>query len=121
MKNSSNIEHLRAYNKLHQHLVDRGFTPQLQKLDNEASAAFKRTICKKNIDFQLVPPHMHQRNAAECAICTFKNHYSLWSRCQVSITFMGPLTTASYYVSQPPPELAIKSQTIRQGTSKQNI
>ena len=26
------------------------------------------------VDFQLVPLHDHQRNAAERAICTFKNH-----------------------------------------------
>ena len=25
--------------------------------------------------FQLVPPHLHQRNAAEIAIQTFKNHF----------------------------------------------
>jgi hypothetical protein len=27
-----------------------------------------------NIDYQLVPPGVHRRNAAERAICTFKNH-----------------------------------------------
>lgn len=41
MKNRSDTEHLRAYNKLHQYLVDRGFKPVLQKLDNEASEALK--------------------------------------------------------------------------------
>ena len=29
----------------------------------------------ENIDFQLVPPGMHRRNAAERAIRTFKNHF----------------------------------------------
>jgi hypothetical protein len=75
MKNRSDNEHLRAYNKLHQFLVDRGFKPLLQKLDNEASNALKRTIRDKDIDFQLVPPHTHRRNAAERAIQTFKNHF----------------------------------------------
>jgi hypothetical protein len=75
MQNRSDKEHLRAYNKLHLYLVDRGFKPLLQKLDNEASIALKRTIRAKGIDFQLVPPHNHRRNAAERAIQTFKNHF----------------------------------------------
>jgi hypothetical protein len=68
MRNRSDTEHLRAYNKLHLYLVERGFKPLLQKLDNEASIALKRTIRAKGIDFQLVPPHNHRRNAAERAI-----------------------------------------------------
>ena len=75
MKNRSDTKHLQAYNKLHQYLVDQGFRPQLQKLDNEASTALKHTIREKGIDFQLVPPHIHRRNAAERAIQTFKNHF----------------------------------------------
>jgi hypothetical protein len=75
MRNCSDTEHLRAYNSLHQHLVERGFKPQLQKLDNEASKALKRSIRDKGIDYQLVPPHAHRRNAAERAIRTFKNHF----------------------------------------------
>jgi hypothetical protein len=27
------------------------------------------------MDYQLVPPHFHRRNAAERAICTFKEHF----------------------------------------------
>ena len=34
----------------------------------------KHAFEKHNIDFQLVPPHQHRRNAAERAIMTFKNH-----------------------------------------------
>jgi len=49
-------------------LVDHGFTPKLQKLDNEASAALKRSMRDKDIDFQLVPLHSHRCNAAERAI-----------------------------------------------------
>jgi hypothetical protein len=75
MKNRSDNEHLRAYNKLHQFLADRGFKPLLQKLDNEASNALKRNIRDKDIDFQLVPPHTHCHNAAERAIQTLKNHF----------------------------------------------
>jgi hypothetical protein len=74
IRNRSNKEILRAYNKLHQYLIERGCRPLLQRLDNEASTALKRAIRDKDIDFQLVPPHMHRRLAAERAIQTFKNH-----------------------------------------------
>jgi hypothetical protein len=57
------------------YLVDQGFAPQHQRLDNEASAGFKSNLHQKGIDFQLVPPHSHHRNASEHAIQTFKNHF----------------------------------------------
>ncbi|KAL7549690.1 hypothetical protein ACHAWF_012953 [Thalassiosira exigua] len=48
----------------------------LQLLDNEASEAFCDLITKNwKHKFQLVPPNMHQRNAAERAIRTFKAHF----------------------------------------------
>jgi hypothetical protein len=75
MKNRSDTEHLRAYNKLHQYLVIRGFKPLLQKLDIKVSTALKRSIKEKGIDYQLVPPHIHWRDAAERAIRTFKDHF----------------------------------------------
>ena len=75
LRNRSELEHIRAYNKLHAYLLERGFQPQLQRLDNEAGAAYKSNLRAKDIDFQLVPPHNHRRNAAERAIQTFKNHF----------------------------------------------
>jgi hypothetical protein len=75
MTNRSENEQLRAFNKLHTYLTERGFTPKLLWLDNEASAAFKSNLRTKNIDYQLVPPHSHRRLAAERAIQTFKNHF----------------------------------------------
>jgi hypothetical protein len=96
MKNCSDNEHLRAYNKLHQFLVDRGFKPLLQKLDNEASIAIKRNIRDKDIDFQLVHPHTHRRNAAERAIQTFKNH-SLACLCTTNKSY------GTVYCHKPPP------------------
>jgi hypothetical protein len=35
----------------------------------------KAFLRDENIDFQLVPPGLHRRNAAERAIRTFKNHF----------------------------------------------
>ena len=44
-------------------------------LDNKASEEFLQTRRKQGIKYQKVPPHMHQPNAAEKAISTFKDHF----------------------------------------------
>ena len=65
-----------AYNSIMERLEARGFAVDLQILDNEASADYKKAITKKwKAKFQLVPPNMHRRNAAERAIRTFKAHF----------------------------------------------
>ena len=35
----------------------------------------KRAFRKNNVDFQLVPPHVHRRNASKTAIQTLKSHF----------------------------------------------
>ena len=53
-----------------------GLAIDLQILNNEASAAYKEAITVKwKAKFQLVPPDMHRRNRAECAIRTFQSHF----------------------------------------------
>lgn len=54
---------------------DRGYTPKVQILDNECPTALKKHFVSRNIDFQLVPPHLHRTNSAERAIATFKDHF----------------------------------------------
>jgi hypothetical protein len=54
-----------AYQRSIAFLQSRGFKPLLQRLDNEATSALKYFIVASDIDFQLAPPHMHRRNAAE--------------------------------------------------------
>ena len=44
-------------------------------MDDEASADMKKAMTKYDINYQLAPPHMHLRNAAERYIQTFKNHF----------------------------------------------
>ena len=61
--------------KAGQLLSSRGLCTQLQKLDNEASSALQQHLASVDVNFQLVPPHVHRRNAAERAIRTFKNHF----------------------------------------------
>ncbi len=68
-------ELVRAYSKLHTYLTSRGLKPRLQRLDNEAPAALKSYMLQQDVDYQLVPPHVHRRNAAERAISTFKDHF----------------------------------------------
>ena len=70
IRNRTAIELLRAYSKVQTLLKQCGFTPKLQRLDNEASTILKDYMHEQQIDFQLVPPHMHRRNAAERAIPT---------------------------------------------------
>ena len=66
---------LTAFKVLHARLVAAGLRPHLQRLDNECSAALKMFLTTETIDYQLVPPGLHRRNAAECAIRTIKIHF----------------------------------------------
>jgi hypothetical protein len=75
MKSRSASEWVKAYDIIHQELTVKGFKPKLQTLDNEASAALKNFFTANDVDYQLVPPHCHRRNAAERAIRTFKKHF----------------------------------------------
>ena len=75
MKNKSGPEILAAYQRAHKMFTERGLRPLLQKLDNEASDALQQFMTAEGVDYQLVPPHIHRRNAAERAIRTFKNHF----------------------------------------------
>jgi hypothetical protein len=75
MKSISASEWVKAYDLIHQELNSKGFKPKLQTLDNEASSALKNFFTTHDVEYQLVPPHFHRRNAAERAIRTLKEHY----------------------------------------------
>jgi hypothetical protein len=75
MKSRSASEWVKAYDHIHQELTAKGFKPKLQTLDNEASAALKHFFTTNDVEYQLVPPHCHRRNAAEGSIRTFKEHF----------------------------------------------
>jgi hypothetical protein len=74
MTSKSGPDILAAYKRAHALLTSRGLRPRLQRLDNEASKALQQFMHSEEVDFQLAPPHVHRRNAAERAIRTFKNH-----------------------------------------------
>ena len=52
----------------------KGLNPRFQILDNKASTELKQAITNQATNFQLAPPFIHRRNAAERAIRTFKKH-----------------------------------------------
>ena len=61
------------YNTIMQRLKYRDMLVNLQILENEASKEYEILIKDKwNINYQLVPSHIHRQNAAERAIQTFK-------------------------------------------------
>ena len=74
--NRKNKHRIRAYNSIMKRLDDRGHQVDVQLLDNEVSADFKRTIVDDwAATYQLVPTNVHRRNISERAICTFKAHF----------------------------------------------
>ena len=75
MKSRTKIELVRAYTHIHSYLTSRGLKPSLQRLDNEAPGLLKKFMHNNQVKFQLVPPHLHRRNAAERAIGIWKEHF----------------------------------------------
>ena len=72
----SNKHRIEAYNSIRERLVKRGHEVNLQILDNESSAAYKKVIKDTwHTKYQLVPPYFHLCNAAEKSIGTFKAHF----------------------------------------------
>jgi hypothetical protein len=59
-----------AWTDLRLKLCSNGFTPTLHILDSKCSHLMQKAFTKHSLNFQLVPPHLHRRNAAERAIQT---------------------------------------------------
>jgi hypothetical protein len=55
-------------------LTSRGLHPKLMRLYNEELQLLKIELHEHNINFQLVPPYSHRRNAEERSIRSFKDH-----------------------------------------------
>ena len=63
LKNRTGPYILSVITKIHDKLRKRGLTPKLHIMDNEVSEDLKKYFEDSDIQFQLVPPHMHWRNA----------------------------------------------------------
>jgi hypothetical protein len=68
LKNKTGAEIKRGWITIHERLARAGNQPEMYILDDEASADLKKGLKKYNLQYQLVPPHLHRRNAAERAI-----------------------------------------------------
>ena len=65
LKSRHDNDTIKAYEDIYNMLKQRGQKPRLHWLDNEASKALKNFIHKEQTKYQLTPPHIHRRNAAE--------------------------------------------------------
>jgi hypothetical protein len=74
MKSKSGAEWVISFGVVFDEMTAKGFKPNLQTMDNEASSALKKYFTEKEINYQLVPPHCHRTNSAERIIRTFKEH-----------------------------------------------
>ena len=73
---SKTKEHLTAAClQIKKQINKRGFNINLHVLDNEAPELHRDAIEQEQCTYQLVPPNVHRRNAAERAIRTFKDHF----------------------------------------------
>ena len=75
LKNRTGPCILSSIKKIHDKLRKRGLTPKLHIVDNEVLEDPRKYFEDSDINFQLVPPHMHQRNDTERAVIKFKNHF----------------------------------------------
>ena len=74
MRNSTDKEFTRVFQDLYENLTAGGLKRNYMRLDNEVLSAFQALLKEKCIAYQLTPPCMHIRNAAERAIRTFKDN-----------------------------------------------
>eukprot|EP00804_Cyclotella_cryptica_P014957 CCRYP_000577-RA/>CCRYP_000577-RA protein AED:0.06 eAED:0.06 QI:0/-1/0/1/-1/1/1/0/219 len=74
-KNKTEGELILACNRALQRMKACGIQPTRQVLDNEISTANKLAITASGMTYQFVPPDDHQRNIAEKAIQTWKDHF----------------------------------------------
>jgi hypothetical protein len=74
MKNRESASTVEAYKICFAPSKEAELTPKLCRLDNECSTTLKQFFQDENIEYQLAPPYIHRRNAAERARRALKNH-----------------------------------------------
>ena len=74
MKNKGDTKMKRVYEKTYNRLEARGLKPTMNILDNEASSLICTYLTNSKVNYQKVPPHCHQANAAERATERGKHH-----------------------------------------------
>ncbi len=76
MKNRTEGEMIRAYQKIINRMKVAGLGLKKQVLNNKCSVAMKACIKENDMDYELIPPEQHRQNQAEQTIQTFKAHHS---------------------------------------------
>ena len=75
LRNRTAPEIKSIFQNVFHYLTVRGLRPRLHTLDNEASTILCDYLRLEDVEYQLIPPHIHCRNASKRAIRTFKNHF----------------------------------------------
>ncbi len=75
MKNRTEGEMIRVYQKILNWMKAAGLGLRKQVLYNECSAVMKACIKENGMDYELVSPGQHRHNQAERAIQTFRAHF----------------------------------------------
>ncbi len=75
MKNRTEGEMIRVYQKIINRMKAAGLGLKKQVLNNKCLAAMKACIKENNMDYKLIPPGQHRQNQAEQTIQTFKAHF----------------------------------------------
>ena len=75
MRNRSSPEHKHAYQNIHEDLIKRGFKPQLQPLNNEASELLCSYLAAEKVEYQLAPPGIHFPNTDKRNIRMSQNNF----------------------------------------------
>jgi hypothetical protein len=70
-----NASILAAYAKNFKYLTSKGYKPQINVMDNQATKVIKAYLTSQQVSLKLVEPHNHRIHAAEPAIQTFKNWF----------------------------------------------
>ena len=96
IKNRSTGKLLCVFHHVYAKLHATSFKPQLHKLDNEFSTVLETFITNDNTALQYMSPEIHQANAAECTIQTWKSHFKVGLASlpkQILISHLCQLTT----------------------------
>ena len=75
LKSRTSLHEKNSYQTMQKLLCSIRLTPKMHLLNNKFSKVLKEYMEEENETFQLVPPNMHRRKAAEREIQTFKNHF----------------------------------------------
>jgi hypothetical protein len=85
-------------------------------MDNQASAAYKKTVGNSDMTCELVPPNNHQCNMAEKAIQTFKDHFvgilAQWLRPYFPFASLVPTSSTGRKAISSPLTITTTSQLI---------